>query len=276
MTTIADLHTHSTASDGQYPPAELVRLARNHGLQALSLTDHDTLDGLPAAEEAGKALGLRVIPGVELGAAEYQNLHILGYQFRRDDPALCRLCREMKEGREARKYRIADYLRDKGVPVPLEEVERVPGGGGSRPHFALAMIRLGYVSSVQEAFDRFLGTEEFMRAVRRPKPSARMCVETIRNAGGQASLAHPYQMGLDAEALEQLIRRLAGYGLGGIECHYPRHTEAQTAFYLRLAEKYGLHATGGSDFHGERVKPGIRLAGLRLDLDWLAKAGEGR
>ncbi len=272
---IADLHTHSTASDGQYRPGELVRLARARGLELLALTDHDTVDGLAEAEEAAAAAGLRVLRGVELGAAEYSHLHILGYGF---DPAgLVPLCQKLKAGRDERKYRILDFLGEKGLALTLAEVEAIAGGDIiARPHFAQAMVRRGYVGSNREAFDRYLDTEEFRRKVKRFKADAETCIETIRSAGGRASLAHPYQIGLEDGPLEELVRRLAGYGLDAIECYYPRHTPAQERFYLHLAEKYGLHITGGSDFHGERVKPEIQLAALPLETDWLLEAPQNR
>lgn len=265
---IVDLHTHSTASDGQYTPAELVGLAKERGIQLLALTDHDTVDGLPEAIREGEAQDLRVLGGVEFGAAEYSHLHILGYGF---DPAgVAPLCRKLKAGRDERKYRIMDFLREKGLALALEEVEAIAGGDIiARPHFAQAMVKRGYVKSNREAFDRYLDTEEFRDKVKRFKADARTCVETIKAAGGKASLAHPYQIGLEDGPLEELVKRLAGYGLDAIECCYPRHTPRQEAFYLRLAERYGLHVTGGSDFHGERVKPDVHLAALPLAVDWL-------
>lgn len=264
-----DLHTHSTASDGQYAPAELVRLAKDRGIQVLALTDHDSLEGLAEALDAGRALGLPVLRGVELGAKEYRNLHILGYGFSAAAPVLGELCAQMKRGRDERKFRIVDYLREKGVPVTLEEVEEIAGGDIiARPHFAQAMVRRGYVQSNREAFDRYLDTEDYAR-IERVKPDARTCVEAIHAAGGRVSLAHPYQVGLEDAALEALVKELAGYGLDAVECFYPKHTEAQTALYLKLAEKYRLRVTGGSDFHGERVKPDVRLVAWDLDPAWL-------
>lgn len=264
-----DLHTHSAASDGQYAPAELVRLARDRGIEVLALTDHDSLEGLEEALDAGKSLGLSVLRGVELGAREYRNLHILGYGFSAAAPVLGDLCAWMKQGRDERKFRIVDYLREKGAPVTLEEVEEIAGGDIiARPHFAQAMVRRGYVQNNREAFDRYLDTEDYAR-IERAKPDARTCVEAIHAAGGRAALAHPYQVGLEDEALDTLVKELAGYGLDALECFYPRHTEAQTAFYRSLAEKYHLRVTGGSDFHGERVKPDIQLAAWDLDPAWL-------
>ncbi|MCI8422480.1 MAG: PHP domain-containing protein [Lawsonibacter sp.] len=265
----ADLHTHSTASDGQYAPASLVQFAKARGIEVLALTDHDTLSGLEEAERAGEKLGLTVLRGVELGAKEYRNLHILGYGFSKETPGLRELCEKMRAGRDERKYRIIDFLREKGVEISLAEVEEAAGGDIiSRPHFAQVMVHRGYVSTNREAFDRYLDTEEYQR-IERFKADAQTCVEAIRTAGGRASLAHPYQVGLEEEDLESLVRQLKEYGLEGIECWYPRHSPEQTAFYLRLAERYGLHITGGSDFHGEKVKPDIQLAAWELEMDWL-------
>lgn len=270
---MTDLHTHSTASDGQYTPAELVGLAKARGLEVLALTDHDTLDGLDEAVRTGEELGLRVLRGVELSAKEYRNLHILGYGFPVGPSPLSRLCREMQGRRNRRKEEILAYLRTKGVDIPLEEVEALAAGGVvGRPHFAQVVVRHGYAESNREVFDRWLDTEEFQEINNRFKLDVRICVETIKAAGGKVSLAHPYQVGLEDDALAALVGKLAGYGLDAIECYYPRHTAAQQAFYLELAARYGLHVTGGSDFHGERVKPDIQLAALELDVDWLLES----
>lgn len=266
----ADLHTHSTASDGQYTPSELAKLVKARGVQAWALTDHDTTDGVREAMEAGAALGLRVIPGIELSAKEYHTYHILGYGYRVDDPALTGLCDRMKRSRDERAARIAAYLTENGMPLTLGEIEEIAGGEVvGRPHFAQAMMRHGYVASVREAFDKWLDTPDYHARVAYVKPSARECVETIKAAGGKVSLAHPYQIGVDDDALDALVRELVGYGLDAIECYYPKYTLEQQAFYLHLIEKYSLRATGGSDFHGERVKPDVALAAWELDVDWL-------
>lgn len=265
-----DLHTHTTASDGQYTPAELVGLAKGRGLDLLAVTDHDTIAGVDEAMEVGEALGLKVIRGVELSAQEHPNFHILGYGFQAGGTELARLCEKLRAGRDDRKYRIVDFLREKGVEVDLSEVEELAGGEViARPHFARVLVRRGYVSTNREAFDRYLDTEEFRQKVKRFKADARACVEAIKSAGGKASLAHPYQMGLPDGELEELVARLKGWGLDAIECYYPKYSRSQQEFYLHLTEKYQLHCTGGSDFHGEKVKPEVKLAALELELDWL-------
>lgn len=270
MSTLCDLHTHTTASDGQYTPAELAGLAKSRGLSVLAVTDHDTIAGVNEAQRAGSALGLTVIRGVELSAKDYSNCHILGYGFRDGDTELSRLCERFRAGRDERKYKIVDFLREKGVELDLSEVEGIAGGEViARPHFAQVMVKRGYVSTNREAFDRYLDTEEFRQKVKRFKADAKTCVEAIQAAGGKVSLAHPYQMGLEDGELDELVGRLKGWGLDAIECYYPKHSPEQQSFYLRLAEKYRLHQTGGSDFHGEKVKPDVELAALDLDLEWL-------
>ena len=250
MTVLADLHTHSTASDGQYAPAALVEKAAAAGIQVLAVTDHDTIDGAEEAVQAGTALGLTVLRGVELGAAEDRHMHILGLHLGPECPAV-------------------DFLREKGMDVSLEEVEALAGGGVvARPHFAQVMLRRGYVTSLREAFDRYLDSDEYQR-IERWKAGAAECIAAVHSAGGRAVLAHPYQLGYADDRLEETLRTLREKGLDGLECFYPRHTPGQTAAYLRLAEKYGLYITAGSDFHGEAVRPDTRLTPISLELGWL-------
>ncbi len=191
MTCPADLHTHTTASDGQYTPSQLAAKALAAGIQILAVTDHDTMDGAEEAVRAGQACGLTVLRGVELGAREDRHMHILGLNLGPECPALAELCRRLRASREERKYRIAAFLRGKGLDVPLEEVEALAGGGVvARPHFARVMLRRGYVSSLREAFDRYLDTDEYQR-IERWKAGAPECIAAIHDAGGKAVLARP-------------------------------------------------------------------------------------
>ncbi len=270
MSIFSDLHVHSTASDGQYTPREVVEKAKAKGLEAIALTDHDTLDGLEEAVDAGEIQGLRVIRGVELSADDYLNLHILGYAFPPNASSLVEMTKEMKAGRDDRKYRIAKFLHECGVDVSLSEVEEVAKGGViGRPHFAQVMLRHGVVNTRKEAFDRYLDTPEFQKTEKGTKPSAETCVKAIKAAGGKVSLAHPYQIVLGNDKLETLIIRLIGYGLDAVECYYPQHTPEQRAKYLTLAKKYHLHVTGGSDYHGEENKPDNPITAWDLDLNWM-------
>ena len=270
MVRLADLHTHTTASDGQYTPAELAELAKARGLSVLAVTDHDTTAGVDEAVEAGKALGLRVIRGVELSAKEHHNFHILGYGFRTGPSELARLCEKLRAGRDERKYRILEFLQEKGIHISLTEVEELAGGQViARPHFAQVLVRRGYAATNREAFDRYLDSGEFRQKVTRFKADARTCIEAVKSAGGVVSLAHPYQMGLPEGELEALVKQLADWGLDALECFYPKYTPDQQTLYRRLAEKYRLRQTGGSDFHGEKVKPEVALSGLELDVSWI-------
>lgn len=270
---IADLHTHSTASDGQYTPSELVKLAKDRGIEVMALTDHDTIDGVNEAKRVGDSLGIQVIRGIELSAKEHNGFHILGYGFREGDTGLLQLCEKLRASRDERKYKIIDFLREKGVRLDLAEVEELAGGEViSRPHFARVMVKHGYASTNREAFDRYLDTEDFRKNVKRFKVDSLTCVDVIKSAGGKVSLAHPYQIGLPDEELEALVARLKDRGLDAIECYYPKYTPEQQAFYLHLTEKYQLNQTGGSDFHGEKVKPDVRLAGWPLSPEWLMNA----
>jgi len=264
-----DLHTHTTASDGQYPPAEVVAKAKEAGIVCLAITDHDTIQGLEEAVRTGETLEITVLRGIELGAAEDRNLHILGYGFSPDAPGLRKLCQVLKDSRDERKYRIVRFLKEKGMDISLAEVEELAGGKIiARPHFAQIMVRRGYVASTREAFDRYLDTDEYQK-IERFKADARQCIAVIQQAGGRAVLAHPWQLRYSDDALETLVVRLKELGLAGIECYYPRHTPEQIQFYLSLARKYDLHITAGSDFHGEKVKPDVQLTPVELDVSWL-------
>lgn len=270
MECLADLHTHTNASDGQYTPTELVKLAKDSGLEVLAVTDHDTIGGVDEAQRTGDALGLRVIRGVELSAKEYHNFHILGYEFQTGDTELARLCEKFRAGRDERKYKIIDFLREKGINIDLTEVEELAGGEViARPHFAQILVRHGYAVNNRDAFDRYLDSPEYRKRVTRFKADARTCVEAIKSAGGKVSLAHPYQMNLTDDKLDSLVKQLTDWGLDAIECFYPKYTARQQSFYENLAEKYHLQQTGGSDFHGEKVKPDVQLARLKIELDWL-------
>lgn len=193
---LCDLHTHTTASDGQYTPTELVGLAKARGLSVLAVTDHDTIAGVTEAQRAGNELDLTVIRGVELSAKDYPNCHILGYRFQDGDTELARLCERFRAGRDERKYKIVDFLREKGVDINLAEVEEIAGGEViARPHFAQALVRRGYVSSNREAFDRYLDTEEFRRRVKRFKATRKPVWRQSRPRVGKCPWPIPIRWG---------------------------------------------------------------------------------
>lgn len=264
-----DLHTHSTASDGQFAPEQVVELAKQAGVEVLALTDHDTVSGVPAAVEAGKELGIQVIPGIELSAAEYPNLHILGYGIDVESDAIQSICHAMQKSREDHNTYIVDFLHRHGIPIDLEEVQALAGRSAvGRPHFAQVMVCHGWVKTSREAFEKYLDTPEYLQ-VEREKFPAKDCIAAILAAGGNPVMAHPYQLRLENGSLEKEIKKLVSYGLAGLECYYPKHTSEQQAFYLKLAEKYGLYVTAGNDFHGEKIHPSDTIRPVDLDVSWL-------
>jgi 3',5'-nucleoside bisphosphate phosphatase len=247
-----DLHTHSTASDGLLSPPELVRLAKEKGVEVLALTDHDTMSGVaPAAAEAER-LGVEFIPGVELsvdypGANEF---HMLGYFLDPAHPELAARLGELREGRGDRNGLILARLAGLGMTVTMEEVLRhAKGDSVGRPAIAQVMVDKGYVATFEEAFDRYLGAGRPAYA-ERERLSPEDAIALIRRAGGVAVVAHPHFLALTDPALENLLAALAAAGLTGVEVHYFSHSAGETVAYANMAARHGLVATGGSDYHG--------------------------
>lgn len=279
--TKADLHTHSTASDGTDAPADLARLARDAGLSCFALTDHDTTAGLADAAAGAKKLKLTFIPGIELSASpnldrpalsdEPENLgrrgnvHILGYHIRHDAPELARIARDQRQAREERNPAIVEKLQALGVRIEYEEVLAAAGGQDhaaasvGRPHIAQVMLSKGYVKSIHEAFAKYLGVGG-AAYTRRDRLSAGQAIEAIHAAGGAAVLAHPVQMALDKDGIEHAVARLASIGLDGLETKHSDHEPADTHFLAALADRFDLIPTGGSDYHGSRKA--IRLGSV--------------
>jgi len=255
-----DLHTHSNASDGTLPPREVVRLAKERGLMALALTDHDTIDGLAQAVAAGKELDLEVIPGVEISAKYFNgSMHILGYFLDYGSELLAQRLAVLKQARKDRNPQIIAKLKARGIPITMEQVEQISGGGQvGRPHIARALYEAGQVRSIQEAFDIYLGNNgvAYVSKFRFPPEEA---IAMIRDAQGIAVLAHPFTLGLHtAETLRPLLKDLMNLGLAGVECYCPEHSPNEEALYLSLVRELGLLVTGGSDFHGDN-KPEVSL-----------------
>jgi predicted metal-dependent phosphoesterase TrpH len=261
---LIDLHTHSTASDGSYRPADVVRLAKDAGLKAMALTDHDTTDGLAEALAAGAALGVEVIPGVEISTRHVgDSMHILGYFLDFHSSKLAERLAVLKQARKDRNPKIIAKLNALGIPITMEQVEQASGGGQvGRPHIARVLLASGYVRSMQQAFDIYLknGGKAYVAKYRFPPAEA---LGMIREAGGVPVLAHPVTLGLgSADALRELLRNLQALGLAGIETFYADHSPEQEAMYLKLAQELGLLVTGGSDFHGDN-KPDVTLGNIR-------------
>jgi 3',5'-nucleoside bisphosphate phosphatase len=254
----ADLHSHSTASDGTQEPADVMRRAAAAGLDVIALTDHDTVAG---TFEAASALppGLTLLPGAELSCRlEGHSVHLLAYLF---DPASERLAGEMAEIRESRLFRaraMVDKLVALGVPVTWEQVSEIAAGGVvGRPHIARALVNAGAVPTVADAFGPdWIGPGGRAHVPRYALDPAR-AVRLVKSAGGVSVLAHPRGAERGWRTPDEVIEELAGAGLTGIEVYHPQHDERERMALARLADRLGLVASGGSDDHGE-------LTGFRI------------
>jgi predicted metal-dependent phosphoesterase TrpH len=247
-----DLHLHTTASDGVMTPSELVRYAKSKGLQAIAITDHDTIEGLEEGLSEGERIGFEVIPGLEISVKHSPgSMHLLGYFLDIHHPLLTERLQYLQQARAERNPKIAEKLKELGVKVTYEEVLKASGGGQvGRPHFAQVLMEKGYVRTFQEAFDRFLkkGAAAYVEKVRFAIGEA---LHFIKEAGGVAVLAHPNTLGMKGNAaLEDLVLQLVKEGLQGIEVYYPEHSPLEVAQYKVLTERHGLLATGGTDYHG--------------------------
>ncbi|HVR31450.1 MAG TPA: PHP domain-containing protein [Acidimicrobiia bacterium] len=247
-----DLHTHSTSSDGSLTPTELVELAATIGLEAIALTDHDTLDGVKLAQEAASAAGIELIPGVELSLDwDRGGMHMLVLWLEPGSGPLQDRLAAIQDARNNRNARIIGRLNELGLDITLAEVEEQAGDGSvGRPHFAAVMVRKGFVTDIKAAFDEYLanGRPGYMSRQRLGPEEA---IELARRSGGVPILAHAHTLGLDNQAeVEAVLARLSNAGLVGIECHYGSYDADERAGYARMARRFGLLASGGSDFHG--------------------------
>jgi 3',5'-nucleoside bisphosphate phosphatase len=257
---VIDLHTHTTHSDGTLTPRAVVALAKRVGLAAVAITDHDTTDGLEEAVDAGRDLGIEVVPGVEINCEHRQvTLDLLGY-FLGDLPGddLERQLDEMRAYRDERNARMLERLTELGYPLDADDLVRAAAGRAvGRPHIGEAMRRRGYVDSVADAFERFL-RRGMPAYVDRHRLSLHEAIRHVTEAGGIAVIAHPGIIRTDHPGLARLVREAAHHGLGGLECHYPSHDDETVRRCLELAVRTDLVPTGGSDFHGD-TKPDIPL-----------------
>jgi predicted metal-dependent phosphoesterase TrpH len=259
--TFVDLHCHSTASDGTLPPREVVRLAKQSNLTALALTDHDTVAGCAEAADEAAQIGLDFLCGIEI-SAEYPHpgtMHILGYDVDPHSPQLKNLTETLIAGRDHRNPRIVEKLNEMGVAVTMKEWEdEAKGKVLGRPHLAAILARKGYVSSIKQAFDKYIG-QGAPAYFDKERLTPRQAIERIGASGGIAVLAHPVQLRTTNEAeLERVIKDLADLGLAGLEVIHSDHDAGLVEKYTRLADKFHLLKTGGSDFHGTNKK-GIAL-----------------
>ncbi|MDO8686157.1 MAG: PHP domain-containing protein [Clostridiales bacterium] len=253
-----DLHMHTTASDGSLSPRQLVQEAKNAGLSIISVTDHDTIDGINEALEAGEELGVTVIPGIEISTEFKPEMHILGYFRRENCSRIEDVAARLVEYRNERNPKIILKLNELGLDISMDEVKRASGGEiVGRPHFAMVLKEKGYAASLKEAFEVFLGTRG-LAYFKKEKLTPEEGIMEIKKADGVAILAHPGLLGIGRESMDEFVGHLVEWGLGGIEVYYPEHDEELTQYLERLAVRLGIIATGGSDFHGA-LKDDIRL-----------------
>lgn len=267
-----DLHIHTTASDGTYSPSEILQLASRSGLRAIAITDHDTLDGSRQALECGIPADLHFITGVEISTQPAKgwdssgSLHILGYGIDLCHGELGQTLNKFQQVRIERIHRILHELRNLGIPLTMEQVTAEVGeGAAGRPHVARAMVKAGAVADIDEAFQKYLrkGCPAY---VGKERLNCLQAFELIRAAGGIPVLAHPSLIPCRSDAeLADLVAALCKIGLKGLEVYYTEHSPQAVVRYMALAEKFGLSATGGSDFHGQ-LTPHVQIGKGTGDL----------
>ncbi len=251
-----DLHVHTNASDGELSPAELVGVAVQFGLQVIGITDHDTTAGINDAVAAAASAGLTVVPGLEISTdIPGSEVHVLGYHIDIDAPQLREKLSLFRDSRLNRARGMTEKLGSLGLHLDWERIEEIADGAViGRPHIAQALQERGYVSTIGEAFDRYIGRNG-PAYVERYKMTPAEAVQTILASGGVPVLAHPLQ-------ILHVVPGLVQAGLAGLECYYTGYTSDDVQLLVGLAERYGLVATGGSDFHGELVQPDNFLGGV--------------
>lgn len=261
-----DLHVHSTASDGSYTPAEIIACAEEKELSAIALTDHDTIKGLYEASEAAKGRPLELVAGIEL-SADYNgtDIHILGLYLDYKKEAFQKELSACQDAREHRNEKIIMALQKVGFDITLEKIEKsFHEAVITRAHFARYLLEKGYIRTYEEAFEKYLGVG-CPCYVPKKKIIPEKAIELIHMAGGIAVLAHPLLYHMDSTEVEKLVSYLKTEGLEGLEAIYSMNSEQDTEQMIRLAKKYDLLITGGSDFHGT-VKPHIDMGYGRGNL----------
>jgi 3',5'-nucleoside bisphosphate phosphatase len=258
-----DLHSHTTASDGQYPPHEQVALAAKAGVTVLAVTDHDTVAALPACAEVAKAKNLRLVPGIEISCIHHRReVHILGHFI---DPAEAKLSAytvQLVEERTRRMELMVARLVAQGVPVTMAQVRALAGDATlTRPHLARVLVELRVCTSTKEAFSRFLGDGR-SAWVQRFELSVDKAIALIHGAGGSATIAHPGSSRVNRLEVEMMAKA----GLDGIEVVHSDHPPSQRELFQKWANELNLCCTAGSDFHGEKVAPDRHFGSVGMNV----------
>lgn len=254
MKNLVDLHTHSTASDGIYSPTELLSHAHEAGLKVMALTDHDSTNGLDEALEAARQYDIDLLPGIELNTDfSGGEVHVLGYFLEYKRPAFQHILQSLRNAREHRGQRMVEQLNEAGIHITWERVREIAQGSVGRPHVARALLEAGYVQSIPEAFEKYIGNGQ-VGYVPRYKLAPIDAVRLIASANGLPVVAHPYDHP-GVVRLQEWLPDLCKAGLVGLETYYGYYSTEQETTLLQLAKIYGLIPTGGSDFHGPGIHP---------------------
>lgn len=265
-----DLHVHSNASDGTFTPSQVVVLAVEKGLAAIALTDHDTIDGLAEAQAAAASLPIEIIPGIELSCVyQGEEIHILGLYV---DPADRDFVSETGALKEIRKKRNEEMIRrfqNAGISITLDEVMAGnPDTVITRAHFARVLLEKGYVKSMDQAFKKYLDYSG-PYCPRKEKITPEHAMKILTDCKASPVLAHPYQYHLGDKKTEELVRYLKELGLHGLEVYHSSNNQHESGKLKKLAKKYDLFPTGGSDFHGNNkpdISLGVGRGGLRISV----------
>ena len=255
-----DLHVHTTASDGEFSPSEIIDKALLNGLTHIAITDHDTINGLDEAISYAKGKNIVVIPGVELNAKVSKGqMHILGYFIDYSNTEFIKAMKKFEDERNSRNDKFIEMFNQLGIDISLEDVKKYAIGTViGKPHFARVLLEKGYTQDIEEGFDKFFNQEP-LKSIKRISYSPKEIIKLIKSAGGTAVLAHPQSLKLDNEELERTILELKDLGLDGLECYHSKQSDEEMNFFKTLAEKHNMLITLGSDYHRDVSISNIEL-----------------
>lgn len=257
---IIDLHSHTTASDGEYTPKQLIDKAIEKNISVLAITDHDTIDGLDEAIIYSENKKIKIVPGIEFSAkVDIGKMHILGLYIDYSKPDFKTITDELKKDRNNRNNNFIKMFNELGYDIKIDDVKKyVIGNVIAKPHFAQVLLEKGYIKDIEEAYDKFFNVPP-LNTIKRMTLSPKKTIETIKKANGIAILAHPKTLKLDCKNFDNKIKELVSYGLDGIECYHSMHTSDEIKEYIDIAKKYNLIISKGSDYHGPKLSPDIKL-----------------
>ena len=255
-----DLHIHTTASDGEFSPTEILNKAINMGLTHIAITDHDTINGLNEAISYGKDKDIKIIPGVELNTkVDLGQMHILGYYIDYTNRDFLDMMKVFENDRNERNELFIKQFKEIGIDITMEDVKKYAiGSVVGKPHFARVLMEKGYIDDVQEGFDKYFNVEP-LKNIKRRSFEPEKIIKLIKKAGGIAVLAHPQSLKLDENSLRKKILELKSYGLDGLECYHSKQTYDEMKLFKKIAEDNNLLITLGSDYHRDVAISNIEI-----------------